>query len=241
MTRPSEELGLPLAARPLARALAAAVALLALLGLGALLLVHLAGWAPSRHLVQLLLLDVEHNVPTLFQGVLLAACGALLLLVARVVAERGGPFVGHWRLLGAIFFLLALDEVLRLHERTIAPLREGLGTSGALHFAWVLPAAVLLVVLGIAYLRWLAALPPRFRRLALVAAALYVGGALVMEMVGGILAGGGREGTLAYGLMTTVEETGEMAGLALFLVALVDHLASLVPAVRLPLRGLDGR
>jgi hypothetical protein len=53
------------------------------------------------------------------------------------------------------------------------------------HFAWVIPYSLLVLVLGIVYLRFLMDLPPGTRRRFLIAAMPYLAPALGMEMIGG--------------------------------------------------------
>jgi hypothetical protein len=95
-----------------------------------------------------------------------------------------------------------------------------------LYFGWVLPYGVLTVALGIAYLRFWWALPPKTRWRSALAGILYVGGALGLEAVGGryLHAQGGRP-DLTYALITTCEELLEMIGASLFLHTLVQHAA----------------
>ncbi|WP_121967558.1 hypothetical protein [Leptolyngbya sp. BC1307] len=62
-------------------------------------------------------------------------------------------------------------------------LQSLLNTEGFLHFAWVIPAAFLVVVFLLGYVRFILALLKRMRRLFLIAGSTFVGGALGMEMV----------------------------------------------------------
>jgi hypothetical protein len=67
-------------------------------------------------------------------------------------------------------------------------------------------------------------LAPPVRRLFLLAAAVYLGGALGVEMAGAAHAF--RHGTenLGYSLWTTLEEALEMAGVAVFIYALLRQV-----------------
>jgi hypothetical protein len=95
--------------------------------------------------------------------------------------------------------------------RSGEPVLLGLLVTGA--------AAALLA--AFAYLRFLLALPFRIGAIFAVAGALYLGGAVGME----IAAGGAAGGTKAGLLLGTLEETLEMAGLILFGYALLRFLA----------------
>ena len=66
----------------------------------------------------------------------------------------------------------------------------------------------------------------------IIAGCLYVSGALGMEMVGGNYRDMVGEVDLNYGLITSFEETLEMAGIILFIYGLLDYLRSLSNKIR---------
>jgi hypothetical protein len=168
-------------------------------------------------------LDGENNIPAWFSSLLLAFCAFLLLLIVLVKRNSLDPWLLQWKFLSSVFVMLSADEVVQAHERAIA-LREPLGLGGPFYFAWVLPAAILVVIFGFAYLRFVIALPHRTRWLFVVAAAMFVGGALGMEMIDGAYASAYGEQNLTYALLTCGEEALEMAGLAVFAYALIDYV-----------------
>src|SRR5690606_3455097 len=116
------------------------------------------------------------------------------------------------------------DEATGVHEVAIEPLREGLGLSGVFHFAWVIPGMPLVALVGLAYLPFLLAQPGRTRLVFLVAGPLHAGGALGMELVGGKMLSLYGEGSLAYRIAFSTEETMEILGATLFTAGLLGHL-----------------
>jgi hypothetical protein len=98
----------------------------------------------------------------------------------------------------------------------------------------VIPYGLLALAVAASYARFLLHLPPRTRTLFLVAGGLYVGGALGMEMVAGVLAGipgWGTEGNLRYAV--PVEELCEMLGVVMFIHVLLSYLGRRMGEVRL--------
>ncbi len=182
----------------------------------------------ERWLVRLVNLDREWNLPTLLKSGLWLLNAGLVLLIALRAPRRGGGDRRRWQVLGAIFAYLAFDELLQFHEQLSTPVRALTGVDGVLHFAWVLPVAALLVLLAVIFARLFFALPSRFRRRFALAAAIYVGGAMGFELIGGRLRTLFGEGSYAYILGTQIEETlqlgGELLLLATLLRYLVDHL-----------------
>src|SRR5829696_1648303 len=114
-------------------------------------------------------MDSENNIPTWYSSTALFFVAWLLMFTAHAKQQNRDIYTRHWWGLAAIFLYLSLDEASSLHEMTIEPVRDALHTSGYFHYAWVLPAACLLVVFGLAYLRFLQNLPARIRSLFLLA------------------------------------------------------------------------
>ncbi len=172
-------------------------------------------WGRSRLLgaIPLFRLDFERNVPTFFAMLLLLSCGLLTTLRARVSAAVCKAQMWYWLGLTSAFTFVALDEVFEWHEQLVVPVRQGLGTSGFLHFAWVIPYGFAVLVLGLLYLRFLLRLERTLRRRLFTAAGVFLGGAVGMEMIGGAyLDGDETRRNFTYGIITTIEETLEMVG-----------------------------
>lgn len=164
----------------------------------------------------------EDNLPTLFTFGLLLFCSLMLLLIS--IEQGGTKWQLHWRVLMILFLLIAFDEAAAVHEKSIQVVRDTLDVSGWLFFAWVVPAWIFVIIFGLAYLRFLLALPKSSVGLFTLSGALYVGGALGIEMPGGAYAEVHGQDTFAFQMIATVEEVLEMAGLALFAYALVRFL-----------------
>jgi hypothetical protein len=179
-------------------------------------------WGFSGHKF---LLDEEGTLPAWFSSTLMLMCAALLAAIGGAARDKNEPYVRHWLALSVIFVLMSLDEVASLHEMT-NKMREYFGADGAFYYPWVLPAAAFLLVLGVLYLKFLIALPTRSALLFVSAGCIFVAGAMGMEMVGAALyASHDNEEQWGYFMLTTIEESLEMAGLILFLYGLMDHLS----------------
>ena len=205
------------------RVLIAALIAIASAGLAVELLHH--GPLPDldEDLVALFSLSWEGNLPTWYSSALLLACAITLFLIAGSAARREARY---WSLLAAVFGYLSIDEAVGLHEQ----LNDVVHLSGPLYFGWIVPAGIAVALLGLAYLRFLRALPSETRRRFLVAGALYVAGALFMEIPLGLWTEAHGDGNLGYALIDFAEESLEMIGATLFLVALLRHAARHGPA-----------
>lgn len=181
--------------------------------------------------VRLFWLDGEANVPTWYSASLLLLCASLLAIIAGAHRQRDTVNDIRWLILAVVFLLLSLDETAQLHELAIAPLRERFHPTGFLYFAWIVPAGICAGLFALAYLGFLARLPAQTARLMVLAGALYVGGAIGLESLSGEQASLHGEHTIAYHAITTVEELLEMAGLVVFIYALLDYIGRQFPAL----------
>ncbi len=175
-------------------------------------------------------MDRENTIPAWFSSMLLVGCGLLLARIGLHYRQSRQPFACHWLVLAAVFIYLSIDESTALHEILIVPLRRRFNAGGILYFSWVIVALPLVTVMLLAYLRFLRSLAPRTRWLFVLAGGLYVGGALGMELIGGLLAEHTGFYTARYTLVMTIEESLEMLGASLFLCALIDFVGK-VPGI----------
>lgn len=193
-------------------------------------------------LVRLFDLDRESNVPTWVTCILLVLVAALLGLTGAHLARAGDRWARHWTALGWIFALMSLDEMAGIHERVGKMLAGVIHVEHWIRFVWPIPAVVLLIVLFLVYRPWFAALDRATRRGILGAAAVYLLGALGVEVVGGAYwaRGGPRTLDVIYASITTVEETLEMAGLLLFVRVFLGHVAAHGPGLAIAPDGAAG-
>ena len=166
----------------------------------------------------------EKSFPNLYSAYALLLCSLLLGAISLARRTDGARYVAHWALLCGVFLYLSVDEALVIHEKLISPFQSALDTDGFLRHAWVIPGAVAVLVLGLAYLRFVLDLPPGIRNLFVLAGAVYVGGALGMEMVGGYYLSVFGD-TLGQELVTNTEEALEMLGVVAFVYALLLYLS----------------
>lgn len=190
---------------------------------------HVLGYDYMMGFVPLFDLNGERNIPTWYASSTLLVCSALLALIASSEAKKGARYVLHWRALSAIFLAMSVDEVVQIHEQTIGPLRSVFATAGLFHYAWSILGIVFVLAFALAYLPFVASLDTRTKHLFVTSGVLYVGGALGMELIQGWHDSlYGVDGVTA--LITTVEEVLEMAGVVIFIYALLWY-AGLPPRV----------
>jgi hypothetical protein len=213
--------------RAIARLLAAVAIFLVLASIAGQFLKFALGYDHLRYLIVLFHVDAERNIPTYFSVLLMFFAAVLLAVIAVLNRSQRAAHALKWAWLSFVFLCMAFDEAFEFHERAIGPIRAlwGDGHLGVFYFAWVIPGIVLVLVLGLFFLRFLLDLPAAVRLRFLVAASLYIGGAIGVELIGGRHAELHGQENWIYSMMATVEESLEMAGLIVFIWALLKYLA----------------
>lgn len=169
--------------------------------------------------------DYEESLYTWFSTVLLSFAALFAFFLSLHKAEQSKGIQRQWQIIGAIFFLLSADEMLSFHEKINNVMSRAFNFSGIFEFAWVIPAIFIVIFLGVMFLPFLRRLPSHVSRTIIAAGAIFVFGAVGMEMVAGLFVSESsvREEVFAspiYRLLTNIEEGLEALGVILFIKAL---------------------
>jgi uncharacterized protein YhhL (DUF1145 family) len=178
--------------------------------------------------------DREQNIPTIFSILILLYATLLLAVISVLKKRQADNDAAKWTILAFGFLAMSVDEGLAIHEMTVMPIRKFLGEEphGIFYFSWVIPGIAAVIVLGLFFLPFLLRLPAETKRAFILAALLFIGGALGLELAGGRYAELHGQETLGYVVLATVEEGLEMAGVIVFIHALLRYLANQYPEVR---------
>jgi hypothetical protein len=217
--------------------------------IAALFLLSLAGQIARFHLgfpyvfglVDLFYLDEENSVPTWYQSVVFLFAAGLLTIIGRDARVSGASFAIHWLVLAAICVGLSLDEVASLHERTINPLQRVIQPTGIWRPTWVIVGVAAVACVAISYWRFFLHLGRAEQVQIVVAAAVFLGGALGVEMATGVMfdtTDRNFKHSFDYALTVQLEELLEMVGLLIFLDFLLRRASRVAP---LRLAVSDGR
>ncbi|MCC0176336.1 hypothetical protein I4641_05015 [Waterburya agarophytonicola K14] len=175
--------------------------------------------------MQLFNVDRELNFPTWYSALTIAFCAILLRIIAAGKKQQGDRYTKDWQLLSLIFWFMAIDEVLSIHEILIIPeISNALNLPWFLHSMWVIPGTIFVIWFIRRYSKFTSNLPYISRKHFFLAASCYIGGALLMEMVGSYIAEAQGQQNLVYALTATVEEAMEMSGIVIFVYGLLCYL-----------------
>lgn len=167
--------------------------------------------------VTLFAVTSEQNVPTWYAVALLTATAVAMVAVGALTPRADRRTRTSWFVVAAVLVALSVDELASLHERLGAYGAGLVGDAGGLlHFAWVVPGALVALVPVTAVLVLARRLPRRVAVELVAGLGLFLAAAFGLEMVGGLVLDLAGDGHL-YALTAAVEELVEMLGVVVML------------------------
>ncbi len=187
-------------------------------------------------IIPLFNLNAEANIPTFYSSLLLFFASILLFILGSAYKNIDRWYTKYWYFLATIFLFLTIDEFSSLHERLGEFTKQALNTSGYLHFAWVIPYAVIVLVIGISLIKFLLKLDRTIAKGFIISGAMFISGALGLEILGGKEAFDSGQNSLLFIGLSTIEEILEMSGVLLFIYYLLKSLSSISESLKLELK-----
>jgi hypothetical protein len=168
-------------------------------------------------------LTYEMNLPAVYSSLLLACAGAVLLVIAYYKLRHRAKFGFQWLGLSLIFFYLAVDELLAIHEDLGYLADERFGKENLVIQDWAYAGIVIVLIFILLYLPFFIHLPPGHKSRFFISAALYMGGFLGVEIIGSVYEIRYGIQDIPYLIFTTTEETLEMVGVIYFIHTLLIY------------------
>jgi len=205
------------------------IIVLSALGALALYSTFVLGHGSVYGLVPMLLLNAEGNIPTFFSSANLILCSALLLIAGAGAKQSDQPFAIAWTVLGLLALLVALDEGVQIHE-LLDHNREWTKSlfkaDGALAGPWVVVYGALVLGFLIGFTRFFLHLPPKYKLLFASGAALFVGAAIGLEMIGAeVWTADGK--SFRFEIINWIEEVFEMSAVTLINASLLSYIQTM--------------
>ena len=162
--------------------------------------------------IQLVDLDQEANIPTLFSSIILLISSMLFYLLSRLPAEQKKNNQRYWFWLGIIFLFLSFDESATIHESIGDFTSKFIHADGFLYYPWIIAYGIILVILSCSFFRFFWRMEKKVFFQFMLSAGIYLGGAIGFDLLGSreISLHGGD--TILYCIYYTIEESLEMFG-----------------------------
>jgi hypothetical protein len=169
-------------------------------------------------------LDMESNLPTFFSSAILMLSALLFYLLSKTSSEIEMEHRSYWLGLSFVFFFLSIDESAKIHEAVGDLIDSFVHSSGYLDYPWLIPYAILVLVLILFYIRFFWHMERKVFREFAAAAVIYLSGAIGFELLGAKEASSNGTDTLSYAVCSTLEESMEMIGVIILIHILLKLL-----------------
>ncbi|GAA3509368.1 hypothetical protein GCM10022393_22160 [Aquimarina addita] len=165
--------------------------------------------------------DTEKNFPSVFSS-LLHLIASILLLSIGLTKLKTKTKKFFWFSLSVVFLFLALDELLRIHEKIGRYMDTMVDKSGIFYYSWLIPYGIAVILLGILYIKPFFRLPRKTIINFIIAGFIFIMGAMGLEMITGSYIDSSNFGNVELKLIPqifvlyTIEELLEMIGITFF-------------------------
>ena len=217
-------------------------ATIAILSTTAFVLPELTGMRTIKPQVDL---NGEGNVAAWYGSTLWLLSGGIAALISVARRTDRDSFASHWLGIAAVCVFLSIDEAALIHEtmgyalsRMVLDRVPQLDFDGGWVYSWMYYGVAFVVVFLVVFRRFLMHLPRRTFLAMVFAGPVFLAGALGVESVSAAIENGNftSPGVTTWAALIAAEEGLEMAGVALFVYALLSYVASCEVKLALPVR-----
>jgi len=173
--------------------------------------------------LQMVDLDQEANLPTLFSSAILLISAFLFYLLSRIEKQSNNKDRPFWLGLTFIFIFLGFDESAKIHENLGDLSEHFVEATGYLHYPWVISYSLLVLILGFVYIRFFWTMKRKVFFSFMGAAFIFLSGAVGFELLGAKEASLHGSDTILYCTLYTIEESLEMFGV-IYLISILLNL-----------------
>lgn len=185
----------------------------------------------------------EMSIPTWYSQILLLIAAVTVAAITYTKWLQRDKWRWHWGLVAGVLLCASIDEGATLHEKLSSidlPGRLGIESS-LLLFSWVLPALIIITVLGLVLLRFWWSLPQRTRWLLAASVIVFLSGAVGLEMVASnfLLADMvNHSSSFMYkGVLWAIEEGLEQMGVIFIIYTMLDYASNRQMKISLIFKG----
>jgi len=201
------------------------IAFLGIMGAGLEAFGIATGYDHLKGLNSMFDLHEEGNIPTTYSTIQLFFASLLLFFISRTDFVKEKNEVRPWTILSVIFLFLTFDEAAQLHGKSGEIFEFIAGEVPWDGSSWLFPYFLIMLFLGIYFLRFVMTKPAYFRNLFILSGVIFVMGAMGLEIIQGLYMTFTTTG-YGYFFMSTIvaEEVMEMLGVAILIYCLLRYI-----------------
>jgi len=173
--------------------------------------------------------NAEANFPTFYSVSMAIAASFLLFVIAYFKNEIKDTYRFHWVVLALFLLYISMDDASVIHEKVSKYLKGLSDFGGWFQYKWVIVGLAIVAILAVSFFRFWLNLDNKYKILFLVSAALFFGGAMGVEMIGGRWANANGSKNFVYILFTTLEQGMQYSGLVTLVYTLLLYIKSYIP------------
>jgi hypothetical protein len=128
--------------------------------------------------------DREGNFPSWYNSILFVLAAWISWINSKYASRHDRRQSLYWAIVAAVLLILSVDELVALHE-LLPSVRS---SEGLVNFGWVTILGPVAAVFGLSFVPFLLRLPRRVAFCLIASGAVYVTGAVVLEVIGGQIA-----------------------------------------------------
>jgi hypothetical protein len=183
----------------------------------------------------------EANITTYFSVTMAMLSAFLFFVIAYLKNAAKDRFRFQWAALGVFLLYISMDDASVIHEKSSKYLKGLSSLGGWFEYKWVFIGITVIVIMGILFFNFWLHLDNKYKALLLISAAIFFGGAVGVEILGGRFAYTFGSKNFSYVLFTTWEQGSQYAGLILLIYSLLHYIKSYFPWFSVSSKGLmDG-
>jgi hypothetical protein len=162
----------------------------------------------------------EQNIPTLYNTFITLLSALLLVLIASKAEIKRDKLL--WGGMALIFLYIGVDDFVTFHEGVYHHFVPEYSGTGFLTYGWVIPYGAIILIVLVIYIPHVIRIPWKVRNKIILAGAVFVTCAYVLEFVSGYFITHGHD--ILYKLSNTIGQGGEMVGILIFINALIIYI-----------------
>lgn len=171
----------------------------------------------------------EANLTTYYSVTMAMLSAFLLFIIAYFKNAAKDKYRIHWAALAGFLLYISMDDASVIHEKSSKYLKGFSDLGGWFEYKWVFIGLVVIGILAIAFFQFWLHLDNKYKALFLASAAMFFGGAVGTEMLGGHWAYSNGSKNFTYVLFNTLEQSLQYAGLILLAFSLLLYIKTYFP------------